>query len=117
MNAADGYVLSSEREGMPVVLLEAAAVGLPVVATRVGGTAEVVEDGTTGLLVAPSNPEALALAMEAIEHLPLEKRSAMGARGRALVEQRYSRERIMGIWDQLYRESATALRGAVAGQR
>jgi glycosyltransferase involved in cell wall biosynthesis len=117
MGAADGYVLSSVREGMPVVLLEAAAAGLPIVATRVGGVAEVTEDGATGLLVPPANPAALAEAMQRIEALDPEARRAMGARGRALVEERYGTERVMEMWDRLYRESATASRGVAAGQR
>lgn len=117
MSAADGYVLSSAWEGMPVVLLEAAAAELPIVATRVGGIAEVTEDGSTGLLVPPANPAALAEAMQRIEALPPDARTAMGARGRALVEERYGTDRVMEMWDRLYRESATASRGGAAGQR
>jgi glycosyltransferase involved in cell wall biosynthesis len=89
---------------MPVVLLEAAAVELPVVSTRVGGVAEVVEDGTTGMLVPPGNPSALAEAMEKIERLTPEARWAMGARGRALVEQQCGTRRVMEIWNRLYSE-------------
>ncbi|MFD7734719.1 glycosyltransferase family 4 protein [Kitasatospora phosalacinea] len=59
--AADAFVLSSDREGMPLVLLEAMAAGLPVIATDVPGTAELV--GTTGLLAAPE-PAALAAAID-----------------------------------------------------
>jgi glycosyltransferase involved in cell wall biosynthesis len=102
MSAADGYVLSSAWEGMPVVLLEAASTGLPIVATRVGGVAEVVEDGTTGFLVPPADPSALANAMKRIEALVPEARAAMGARGRTLVEERYGTARVMEIWERLY---------------
>ncbi len=102
MSGADGYVLSSAWEGMPVVLLEAAAVGLPVVATRVGGVAEVVEHGETGSLVSPGDPEALASAMEGVEALTPEKRIEMGARGRALVQKRYSTDSVMSMWERLY---------------
>ena len=115
LSAADGYVLSSAWEGMPVALLEAAAVELPVVATRVGGVPEVVEDGTTGLLVPTGNPVALAGAMVRVESLAPDARAAMGRRGRALVEERYGADRVMQMWDQLYREFATASRGRAAG--
>jgi glycosyltransferase involved in cell wall biosynthesis len=117
MSAADGYVLSSAWEGMPVVLLEAAAVELPVVATQVGGVSEVVEDGTTGLLVPPSDPAALARAMERVEALAPEARAAMGAGGRALVQQRYDTNRVMEMWEQLYFECAAPPAGIAAGQR
>jgi glycosyltransferase involved in cell wall biosynthesis len=106
MSAADGYVLSSAWEGMPVVLLEAAAAELPIVSTRVGGVAEVVENGQSGRLVPPGQPAALAEAMEAIEGMPAEARAGMGARGRAIVEQQYGTRHIMDVWERLYSEVA-----------
>lgn len=112
--AADGYVLSSAWEGMPVAVLEASAVGLPIVATRVGGVPEVVEDGTTGLLVPPGNPVALAEAMMRLESRSQEDRAAMGRRGRTLVEERYGIDRVMQMWERLYSEFATASRGMTA---
>ena len=57
---ASVYLQLSRTEGLPNVLLEAAAAGVPVVATNVGGTAEVVQDGRTGLLVSSGNPRALS---------------------------------------------------------
>lgn len=57
----DLFVQSSHTEGLPNVLLEAAAAGIPVVATDVGGTREVVVDGSTGLIVPPNEPQALAI--------------------------------------------------------
>ena len=63
MQAADVLVLPSRSEGRPNVVLEAQACGLPVVATRVGGTPELVKDGDSGLLVEPDDPEALARAV------------------------------------------------------
>jgi glycosyltransferase involved in cell wall biosynthesis len=117
MSAADGYLLSSAWEGMPVVLLEAAAVELPVVSTRVGGVAEVVDDGSTGLLVPAGDPAALTAAMERIEILDPAARLAMGAAGRALVEQRYGTTRIMEMWERLYSELTAGSRSAPGGQR
>src|SRR5581483_8466125 len=61
--AADAAVLSSAWENFPHVLVEALAVGTPVIATRVGGVPEIVTDGENGLLVPPNDPDALAGAV------------------------------------------------------
>lgn len=104
MNAADAYVMSSAWEGMPMVLLEAGACGLPVVATDVGGNSEVVLNGKTGFIVPPRNPEALAQAMEKMMALPKEKRMEMGEAGRAYIEANYSLEHVVDQWEALYME-------------
>jgi glycosyltransferase involved in cell wall biosynthesis len=64
MAGCDIFVLGSKWEGLPVALMEASALGLPIVATRVGGIADVFDDGVNALLVAPGSPEALADAIE-----------------------------------------------------
>ena len=112
MNAADAYVMSSAWEGMPMVLLEAGACGLPVVATDVGGNSEVVLNGKTGFIVPPRNPEALAKAMEKMMALPREKRLEMGEAGRAYIEANYSLEHVVDQWEVLYKELLTKRRSA-----
>ena len=66
MAAADLVCQASESEALPTALMEAAAAGRPVVATRVGGSAEVVDDQETGLLVPPGNSAALTSAIETL---------------------------------------------------
>jgi glycosyltransferase involved in cell wall biosynthesis len=78
MRHLDVLVLPSHQEPFGTVLGEAMAVGTPVVATRVGGLAEVVEDGVTGLLVEPGDPPALADAVARV----LERREQLGAAAR-----------------------------------
>ena len=60
MRAADAFALSSNLEGLPLVLLQAAAAGLPIVATDVGGNTEVVVNGTNGYISPPGDPAAFA---------------------------------------------------------
>jgi glycosyltransferase involved in cell wall biosynthesis len=104
MSVADGYVMSSAWEGMPMVLLEAGAAGLPIVATRVGGNQEVVRDGVSGFLVAPRDHEALAAAMARLMALPVAERRAMGARGHDHVQAQYGLARVVDRYDAIYRE-------------
>ncbi len=63
LNACDFFVLPSRMEGMPLVILEAAALKKAVIASAVGGVPEIVQDGVTGILIPPSDPQALAVAM------------------------------------------------------
>jgi glycosyltransferase involved in cell wall biosynthesis len=104
MSAADAYVMSSTWEGMPMVLLEASAAELPIVATNVGGNGEVVLDGKSGFLVPPNDPEALAQAMLRLMSLSEEERWRMGKLARQHIEARYSLDRVVNQWEALYRE-------------
>jgi glycosyltransferase involved in cell wall biosynthesis len=104
MSAADGYIMSSAWEGMPIVLLEAAAAGLPIVATRVGGNHEVVCDEESGFLVPPRDPDALGQAMLRVIGLSPAQRRSMGERGRKHVQTHYGLSRVVDRWEELYRE-------------
>jgi len=95
-------VLPSEYEAFGLVLLESLAQGTPVVATRVGGIPEVVDDGQTGLLVPPCDPEALAVALERLWSDP-ELRRRFGEQGRTQVIPRYTWETVADRIDRLYR--------------
>lgn len=106
MNAADGFVLSSVWEGLPMVLLEASASGLPMVATDVGGNREVVHGGETGFLVPPKDSAALAAAMSKLMGLPVAQRREMGAAARRFVQERYGLESVLSQWESIYRELA-----------
>ena len=99
--ALDVFVLPSLNEGLGKVLVLAMALGVPVVATRVGGVPEVVEDGRQGLLVPPANPTALAGAITAILE-DGERASCMGAAGRLRAEC-FSAEVMLERHLQLYR--------------
>jgi glycosyltransferase involved in cell wall biosynthesis len=104
LSAADAYLMSSAWEGMPMVLLEAAAAGLPIVATEVGGNREVVVDEHSGFLVPPRNDAALAAAMLRVVGLPESERRAMGERGRERIRTHFGLSRVVDRWEGLYRE-------------
>jgi glycosyltransferase involved in cell wall biosynthesis len=94
-------VLPSEAEGLPNALLEAMAAGLPVVATRVGGTPEVIEDGVSGLLVAARAPHALAGAiLRILRDSKLATRLAQA--GQKRMRTHFSFDRLMAELEELY---------------
>ncbi len=89
MQGADVLAQSSYTEGLPNVVLEACAAGIPVVATDVGGTGEVVRDGVSGFLVPPGDADALASRLLDVLRSP-ELRRSMGAHGRNVVRTEFS---------------------------
>lgn len=92
--AADVVVLPSLSEGFPFVVLEALAMFKPVVATKVNGVPEIIEDGRTGLLVPPRDPQALERAIRRILHDP-ESAARMGRAGHARVAARLTAGRMV----------------------
>ncbi|MGZ4287817.1 MAG: glycosyltransferase family 4 protein [Solirubrobacteraceae bacterium] len=99
--AADVFCLPSFAEGVPVVLMEAMAAGLPVVSTRVMGIPELVEDGVSGELVAPGRPDSLAAAIRKLTAEP-ERRAAFGRAGRARVVAQYDVRTWVAALHRLY---------------
>jgi L-malate glycosyltransferase len=93
----------SLAEGMPNAILEAAAAGLPIAATRAGGTLEIVRDGETGLLVPPGDAEALAAAIVRLSAEP-RLRGELGAAARQLATATFGMDRFAGEFAELYRE-------------
>ena len=103
MRASDLVVLPSLSEGLPITLVEALALGTPVVATRVGGIPEVVEDDVSARLVPPGDPGALGAAIvELLGDGALAGR--LGAAGRTLARERFSAGRMVRRTETLYRE-------------
>jgi glycosyltransferase involved in cell wall biosynthesis len=88
LREADVFCLPSFAEGVPVSLMEAMATGLPVISTRIAGTPELIDDGRSGLLVAPGRADQLAAAVEQLVTSP-PRRAAHGAAGRVAGIARY----------------------------
>ncbi len=103
----DALLLPSANEGTPVVAIEALAAERPVVATRVGGVPDVVDNGESGFLVEVGDIEALAGRLEQLARDP-ELRARLGRTGRKRVVPRYRVERLVDDIDELYRELLTA---------
>ena len=93
--AADAAVLPSYREGLPRSLLEAAAMGLPLIATDVPGNREVVHPGKNGMLCQVRSAESLAEALIRFIELPAAEREHMGRESRRMVEERFSEEKVV----------------------
>jgi sugar transferase (PEP-CTERM/EpsH1 system associated) len=104
LRGLDVFVLPSLAEGISNTILEAMATGLPVVATRVGGNPELVEDGVTGTLVPAADPAAMAAAI-ADYLLDAGKRQRHGMAAREMVERKYSMDAMvaayMGVYDRV----------------
>jgi L-malate glycosyltransferase len=99
-------VICSDSEGLSNALLEYMFRGVAAIATEVGGNTELVEDGKTGLIVPPDNPEALAAALiQMIEQPQLRQAMAQAARNR--VEKRYSWEHCLDEHDRIYKDLLT----------
>lgn len=103
LGAAEVFLLASDWEGLPNVVLEAMASGLPVVATAVDGSADLVLDGVTGLLTQPGDVESLANAMGILAG-SADLRRTMGQAGRERVEKEFSMERMVERYEALYQE-------------
>jgi glycosyltransferase involved in cell wall biosynthesis len=99
----DIAVLPSRAEGLPNAVLEYMAAGLPTIVSRVGGNAELVEDGVTGLLVPPEDSPALSAALLKLLHDPGLARQ-MVQRGHEFTIQNFSFERLVREVDALYTE-------------
>lgn len=113
--AMDLFVLASHREGFPRSAMEAAAMGLPVVATDIRGCRQVVDHGATGLLVPPHDPAALAEAVADLVADP-DRRRTMGAAGRekarAAFDQRAVIDTTLGVYGRLLAETRGDRRSA-----
>ncbi len=106
----DLMVLPSYTEGLPVVLLEAFAAGVPAVATAVGGTPEVIEEGKSGYLVPPGDPPALAVAIRrALRDDPT--RQALGRYGRKRVREHFTFAAQSMAYQDLFRRICRAPSG------
>ncbi len=111
MQAADGFVLSSRWEGLPMGLLEAGACALPVIATDVPGSREAIVHGQTGWLTPAGDADALSEVMTKMMRAPREERRAMGERARHRVTERFSLEAALDQWETLYGELLGETRG------
>jgi glycosyltransferase involved in cell wall biosynthesis len=100
LDAADGFVLSSAWEGMPLALGEAMAMAKPVVATDVGGVRELIAD--EGLIVAAANSYALAERMLQVMGMSRIDRAILGGRARERIQRHFSMSAKALEWEQSY---------------
>jgi glycosyltransferase involved in cell wall biosynthesis len=107
---ADAFVLPSRSEAFPNGAIEAMAAGLPVVASATGGLLDLIDNGRTGVLVQPDDPNALAQALEGLILSPA-RASAIGAAARDEITRRYSFDRMVRAFEDLYLSQLGTPRG------
>ncbi|MCU0497711.1 MAG: glycosyltransferase [Anaerolineae bacterium] len=112
--ASDIAILPSESEALPTVLIEAGAAALPTIATRVGGIAEVVIDGETGLLIPPKDPAALITAIQTLIQRP-DLRLSMGGRAADWVRERFTLDGQRAALSALYAAVSAPKPGSSSG--
>lgn len=103
LSSIDIFVLSSIKEGFPNSLLEAMAMGKPIVATAIGGIPEIIQHGANGLLVQSADIEGLAAAIKTIIDNPL-MAQRIGRAARDFIEKNYSIDATVRKWETLYRQ-------------
>ena len=102
LRSAEMFVLPSRSEGVSLTILESMFAGVPVVATAVGGTPEVVDDGRTGVLVPPDDPAAMADAIVAL-HRDVRRRERLATAGREFAVANFSADAMLRRYDAIYR--------------
>lgn len=107
MAAADIFCLASYREGFGLSLIEAAAAGLPSVASRICGVTDAVVDGVTGILVAPRDVNGLADALSKLVRQPL-LRAQLGENARSRAETDFSQQDLVHAWLDFYKQQLSA---------
>ena len=101
MAAADVLCLPSYREGFGAVIIEAAAVGLPAIASRIYGITDAVDEGVTGFLHRPAASDEIMLAMSILAS-EKQVRKTMGEAARARVEERFSQAHVVDAYSEFY---------------
>jgi glycosyltransferase involved in cell wall biosynthesis len=101
LRTAGVFVLASHYEGLPLSILEAMSMGLPIVASDVGGVSECVHDGVNGLLIRPGNVDDLTAALDSLRSP--ERRAQLGAGSRTLYEKQFTVERMVADIETRYR--------------
>ncbi|NQU83485.1 MAG: glycosyltransferase family 4 protein, partial [Parcubacteria group bacterium] len=99
--AFDIFALTSVKEGMPYVILEAMAAGLPIIATRVGGIPEIIDNDVSGILIQPQSPEAIKNSIINLLNSP-SKRNALGEQARKKLIENYNINKMVEKTQHLY---------------
>jgi glycosyltransferase involved in cell wall biosynthesis len=102
---ASVFALPSYAEGQPLSILEAMAVGLPIISTRVGSIPEVIEHEISGILIEPGNQEGLALAIDRLFRHP-DERARIGREARSIVNERHDIQKMFAQLANIYSDLA-----------